>query len=175
MIGSAFLVASAMIAVRGTSVQSRPGPIAFHLALVAALGVGAVFDDRLGHVLRSLGASMAVFSSLLVLSGGIERSPAIAAWIIEVYPLVVALIIAGYGFVLGHRASLAAAGLIVLAWLACIGWRSYCSLRQFAAGIDYIAIGMVLFSLAVLTSMVKGGMLSSRPTDRKPDAPGTAE
>ena len=38
VMGSAFLVAAAMIAVRGTSVQSHPGPLAFHLALVAALG-----------------------------------------------------------------------------------------------------------------------------------------
>ena len=103
------------------------------------------------------GASMAVLGSLLVLTGRIERSPAIPSWVIDVYPLVVCVIIAGYGFVLGHRTSLASAGLIVCSWLASIGWRGYCSLRQFAAGIDYIAIGMLLFSLAVLTSMVKGG------------------
>jgi hypothetical protein len=175
VIGSALLVTAAMIAVRGTSAQSHPGPIAFHLALVAALGVGAVFTDRMGHILRTLGASMAVLGSLLVLTGNIERSPAIASWAIEVYPLVVSLIVAGYGFVLGHRISLASAGLIAFSWLASVGWRGYCSLRQFAAGIDYIAIGMLLFSLAVLTSMVKGGKLSSKTTDHKPDMPGTQE
>jgi hypothetical protein len=175
VIGSAFLVAAAMIAVRGTSVHSHPGPIAFHLALVAALSVGAVFDDRMGHFLRTLGASMAVVGSLFVLTGRIERSPAIASWAIEVYPLLICMIIAGYGFVLGHRTSLASAGLIVFSWLASVGWRGYCSLRQFAAGIDYIAIGMLLFSLAVLTSMVKGGVLSSRTTDHKPEVPDAPE
>ncbi len=175
VIGSAFLVAAAMIAVRGTSAHSHPGPIAFHLALGAALGVGAVFDDRMGHVLRTLGASMAVLSSLLVLTGRIEPSPAIASWAIEVYPLLICMIIAGYGFVLGHRTSLASAGLIAFSWLASVGWRGYCSLRQFAAGIDYIAIGMLLFSLAVLTSMVKGGVLSSRTTDHKPEVPDAPE
>jgi hypothetical protein len=48
-------------------------------------------------------------------------------------------------------------------------------LRQFAAGIDYIAIGMMLFSLAILTSMVKGGKLSWRTTDHKPDVPDMPE
>ena len=175
VIGSAFLVVAAMIAVRGTSGESHPGPIAFHLALVAALGVGAVFDDRISHALRTLGASMAVLSSLFVLTGGIERSPSVASWAIDVYPLLVGLIIAGYGLVLGHRTSLASAGLIAVSWVASVGWRGYCSLRQFAAGIDYIAIGMLLFSLAILTSMVKGGMLSGRTTDHKPEVPGTAE
>ena len=60
------------------------------------------------------------------------------------------------------------AGLILIFWLVGVGWRGYCSLRQFAAGIDYIAIGMLLFSVAVMTSMVKGGMWSSRMTDHKP-------
>jgi energy-converting hydrogenase Eha subunit E len=175
VIGSAFLVAAAMIAVRGTNVHSHPGPIVFHLALVAALSVGAVFHDRMGHFLRTLGASMAVVGSLYVLIGSSERSPAIASWAIEVYPLFVCMIIAGYGFVLGHRTSLASAGLIVFSWVASVGWRGYCALRQFAAGIDYIAIGMLLFSLAVLTSMVKGGVLSSRTTDHKTDVPDAPE
>jgi hypothetical protein len=77
--------------------------------------------------------------------------------------------------VLGHSTSLASAGLIVFSWVASVGWRGYCALRQFAAGIDYIAIGMLLFSLAVLTSMVKGGVLSSRTTDHKTDVPDAPE
>ena len=135
------------------------------------LFVGAVFDDRMGHFLRNLGASMAVVGSLFVLTGSIERSPAIPSWAIDIYPLLVCVVISGYGFVLGHRTSLASAGLILFSWLASVGWWGYCSLRQFAAGIDYIAVGMLLFSLAVLTSMVKGGVLSSRTTDSKPEMP----
>ena len=165
--GAAFLVAAALIAMRGTSAQGHSGPLAFHFALVAVLGVGAVFDTRMGLALRTLGASMAVLSSIFVLSGTIERPPGVASWAIEIYPLVVCLIIAGYGFLLGHRISLASAGLIACSGLASAGWRGYCLLRQFAAGFDYIAIGMLLFSLAVLTSMVKGGLLSQRTSDAK--------
>jgi hypothetical protein len=175
VLGSAFLVAAAMIAVRGSSAQSHPGPLVFHFALVAALGIGAVFDDRIGLVLRTLGASMAVVGSLFVLTGRIEHPLGIASWAIEVYPPVVCLIIAGYGLVLGHRTSLALAGLIAFSCLASAGWRGYCSLRQFAAGVDYIVIGMLLFSLAVLTSMAKGGLLSWGATDHKPEVPRAPE
>ena len=175
VMGAAFLVAAAMMAVRGTSTQGHPGPLAFHLTLVAALGVGAVFDTRMGRVLRSLGASMAVLSSLLVLTGTVERTPGVASWAIEIYPLVVCLIIAGYGFLLGHRISMASAGLIACSGLASAGCRGYCSLRQLAAGFDYIVIGMLLFGLAVVTSMVKGGLLSWNTTAHKPEVPRTSE
>ena len=68
----------------------------------------------------------------------------------------VCLIIAGYGLALGHRTSLASAGLIGVSCLANAGWRGYCSLRQLAAGIDFIVIGMLLFSLAVLDEHGEG-------------------
>ena len=86
--------------------------------------------------------------------------------------------IAGYGLVLGHRASLAAAGLMLASWLAVLGWRGYCALRQVATGLDYIAVGMVLFSLAVLTSMAKGGVLPWRAggrADKMPSDPALAD
>ena len=84
--------------------RSHPGPIAFHVALVAALGIGAVFDEAIGRILQALGASMAVVGSLVVLSGGFERSPAIPVWAVEIYPLFICMVIAGYGFVVGTEA-----------------------------------------------------------------------
>ena len=55
-----------------------------------------------------------------------------------------------------------------------MGCRGYWALRQVVAGIDYIAMGMVLFSLAVLTSMAKGGVLVLpwRMMDRRGKAAG---
>ena len=76
------------------------------------------------------------------------------------------LMIAGYGFALGHRTSLASAGLIFLIWLAALACRGYGSLRHVVAGLDYITIGLVLFILAVLTSMAKGGVLSGMESQR---------
>ncbi len=174
LIGAGGLAASAMIALPATGAGSHQGPVAFHLILVAVLVVGAAFDDRLGHILRAAGATMALLAALVVLSGRIERTGAVPTWAMESYPLAMALVIAGYGFVLGHRTSLAAAGLILAAWLVAVGCRGYGSLRRVVTGLDYIAIGLILFSLAVLTSMAKGGVLPWRILDQKgkiPDAP----
>jgi energy-converting hydrogenase Eha subunit E len=174
LIGTGCLVASTMIALRPIGAAGHQGPIAFHLVLTAVLVLGAAFNDRLGHVLRTTGAAMALLGSLVVLTGQIDRTGLIASWAIEVYPLGMSLMIVGYGFVLGHRTSLASAGLIVSAWLAAVGYRGYGSLRQVVAGIDYIAMGMVLFSLAVLTSMAKGGVQPWKMMDRRgklPNAP----
>ena len=107
-----------MIALPQTGAGNHQGPVAFHLILAAVLVVGAAFDDRLGHVLRAAGAALALLASLVVMTGWIERTGAIPSWAIEVYPLVMSVIVAGYGFLLGHRASLASAGLILICWLA---------------------------------------------------------
>jgi hypothetical protein len=169
--GAACLVAAALTATRQIGAGSHQGPIAFHLILAAVLLVGAVFDDRLGQFLRTTGAAVALLGSLVVVTRQVERTITIPSWAIEVYPLVMSLMIAGYGLVLGHRISLASAGLILSAWLAAAGCRGYNSLRQAVAGIDYIAIGMVMFSVAVLTSMAKGGVLPWRTAEQSGKVP----
>jgi hypothetical protein len=174
LIGAGCLVASAVIAMPVIGATSHQAPICFHLLLIAVLVVGMAFDDRLGHLLRTTGAAMALLGSLAVMTGRIGRAGTVPSWGIELYPLVMCMLIAGYGFILGHRASAASAGLILFAWLAAAFCRGYGSLRQVVAGIDYIAIGMVLFSLAVLTSMAKGGVLSGWIAGRRgklPNAP----
>jgi hypothetical protein len=135
------------------------------LILTAVLVVGAAFDNKLGHLLRTSGAALALFFSLVVMTGRIERT--MPSWALEAYPLLMSVIIAGYGIMLGHRASLASGGLILSAWMAALSVRGYTSLRQVVAGIDYIAIGMALLGLAVLTSMAKGGVLTWRITNRR--------
>jgi len=84
--------------------------------------------------------------------------------VVEGYAPAMAALIAGYGLALGHRISLTAAGLIAASWLAVLGWRGYGALRQIAPGLDFIAVGLVFFSLAVLTSMAKGGVLPWGPS-----------
>ena len=173
LIGAGCLAVSATIALQDTGAASHRGPFAFHLVLAAVLLVGAAFDDRLGRALWVAGSAMALLASLAVVSGRVERTGAIAPWMLDVYPLVVSLTVAGYGYLLGDRPSRAVAGLILCAWLAAVGGRGYGSLRRIVAGLDYLAIGMALFTLAVLTSMAKGGVLPRKMMDRKgklPDA-----
>ena len=162
LFGAVCVVLAAMITTRHSGAGSYQGPISFHLVLAAALLLGAVFDDRLGHFLRTTGAAVALLGSLVVVTGRVEPTTAVPSWIIDVYPLALSLMVAGYGFVLGHRLSLGFAVLILAAWLTAVGCRGYNSLRHVVVGLDYIAIGMLLFSLAVLTSMLKGGVLPGR-------------
>jgi hypothetical protein len=175
LIGAGGLAASAMIALPATGAGNHQGPIAFHLILATVMVIGAAFDDRLGRVLRAAGAAMALLASLVVLSGRFERTGAVPTWAMDVYPLAMAMAIAGYGFMLGHRTSRTAAGLILAAWLVAFGCRGYGSLRRVVTGLDYIAIGLVFFSLAVLTSMAKGGALPRRILDHKEKIPDARE
>jgi hypothetical protein len=88
--------------------------------------------------------------------GAVGADPPWAPWI---YPPVVAATLAGYGYLLGHRPSLSSAGLILASWLVAAGVRGYATLRLAVVGLDYILLGLVLFSLAVLISMLKGGVV----------------
>src|SRR5262249_5753618 len=145
------LVVSSMAALSATGVGSYPAPVAFHLALAAVLTIGAAFDDRLGRVLRTTGAVMGLLAAMAALRGRIPPSAAIPPWVVEVYAPAMSLLIGAYGLTLCHRGSLVAAGMILTSWLAVFGWSVYCAMRQLAPGLDYIAVGLVFFSLAVLT------------------------
>ena len=175
LIGAGCLAVSATLSLQHTGAVSHRGPFAFHIVLAAVLLVGAAFDDKLGRTLRVAGAAMALLASLAVVTGRVERTGAIAPWAIDVYPLAMSLVVAGYGYLLGDRPSRAVGGIILCAWLAAVGGRGYGSLRRIVAGLDYLAIGMVLFALAVLTSMAKGGVLPWKLTDRKGKLPDTSD
>jgi hypothetical protein len=172
LFGSACAIVSATIAVHSTrGMAGQEAAIVFHLALAALLAVGAAFDNKLGHLLRTAGATMALLGSLFVMSGQLERMAVIPAWAFDVYPVGMAVLLAGYGSAVDHRVSRAIAGLILAFWMAVMGFRGYISLRRAVAGLDFIAIGLLLFSLAVLTSMAKGGVLPWRSADRPGEAP----
>jgi hypothetical protein len=167
LVGATCAVATALVTTSRIGAGSYQGPVSFHLIVAAALLVGAMFDDRLGRFLRTMGSMLALAGALAIVTGRVEPTATVFRWLVEVYPLAVALIVAGYGLVLEHRVSLVSAGLILAAWLAAAGWRGYSSLRHIVVGIDYIAIGMALFSLAVLTSMVKGGVLAGHTAPKR--------
>jgi hypothetical protein len=166
LIGTACAAISVTVSMHPGGAGAHQWPLAYHLALVAVLLVGAAFDDRLGRLLRTAGATMSLLAALVVMTGWADRAAGAPKWLIEAYPLGMALLIAGYGVMLGHRHSLISASLIVSGWIAFLGCRGYVSIRRAVAGLDYIAIGMVLLCLAVLTSMAKGGALPWGPDGR---------
>jgi hypothetical protein len=49
--------------------------------------------------------------------------------------------------------------MILVAWVGLIGWHGYVALRLVVTGLDYLALSLTLFGLAVLISLGKGGLL----------------
>jgi hypothetical protein len=175
LIGAGCLVAAGLIEPGPAGAMPHRAPIAFHLALVSVLALGAAFDDPVGRMLRTLGAAMALLACLAVSTGDVGRDGSIPSWAIAAYPPAMAALIAGYGLLLGHRISTAAAALALSGWLAVIGWQAYCSLRQVVLGLDLIASGLLVLALAELISLGKAGLLPRRVARGHvdvPDSPG---
>src|SRR6185312_4431192 len=106
------------------------GPILFHLLLIAVLTIGALFDNDLGRFLRGIGATMAVLGTIVVITGRLGPAGTVPTWASAVYPLVAALVLAIYGYMLNDRIPLGAVTLIVSSWVVGSGWRAYSSLRE---------------------------------------------
>jgi hypothetical protein len=171
LVGAGCLVIAASVGLHGTGTVSHRGPMAFHLALVAVLVVGAAFDDILGRMLRTAGAALVLLACLAALTGRFDQSGFAPPWVLAAYPPLMAVALAGYGRLLGHRPSLAAAALALSGWLAALGWRGYGSLRQIIVGLDLIALGLILLALAELISLAKGGLLPGRMAQDKGQIP----
>jgi hypothetical protein len=166
LVGAGLFIVSATLLRRPIGAAGYQVPILFHLTLAAVLLVGAAFHDRVGRFLRTAGAVMALLGAVAWATGRMDHAATIPYGVVALYPLAMSVLIAAYGVMLGNRASLACAGLILCCWLAAMGCRGYWSLRSVAPGLDYIVLGLAVFSLAVLTSMAKGGVLPWRITGR---------
>jgi hypothetical protein len=162
LIGGTCLAVAAALALPG---EAGAWPvrelIAFHLALAAVLAVGAAFDDARGRLLCVAGASLVLLAGLTALLGPpLDHSAGLPVWAIGSYPPVMALFLVGYGLRLGHRFSLATAGLVLACWLTAVGWQVYPSLRQVVTGLDHLALSLALFAVAILISLGKSGVLA---------------
>jgi hypothetical protein len=158
--GRCLLGTAGLVAVVALALPDGAGAAAFHLALGGLLLIGAAFDDGLGRLLRAAGAALVLPACLAALLGAPEAPAGVPSWAVAAYPLVMAALLAGYGLLLGHRFSLAVAGLVLACWLAVAGWWGYRFLRQVVSGLDYLALSLALFALAVLLSLAKSGALS---------------
>lgn len=158
LIGVGGVITALMIAMPGQGGSLPQGPVAYHLVMVAVLALGAAFDDALGRFLRSAGAGMVLIGCVGLMMTRMNFPALLPVWAVLAYPLVLSALLAGYGGWLRHRPSLVIAVLILAGWLGAFAWRGYAVLRMSVSGLDYIAVGMGLFALAVLTSMAKGGV-----------------
>jgi hypothetical protein len=138
---------------------SLRGLVGLHLALTGVLIVGAAFDDLLARQLQFVGSLLVLAACLAVMFIPFEPPGGLVRWETQAYPLIMAALLAAYGYLLGHRPSVAVAGAVAACWLAAAGGRGYRSLRQAVVGLDYLAVSLGLFALAVLVSLAKSGLL----------------
>lgn len=135
-------------------------PIALHVILAAMLIVGWVFDDELARSLRFIGPSVALLACLAVMLLPLKPPESLPAWVPRFYPLVMAILLAGYGYWLWHPPTLVIAGVILVAWSAASGWHIYRVMRSLIVGLDYLVLSLIVFALAIVISLAKSGLLS---------------
>jgi hypothetical protein len=133
-------------------------PVAFHLALLALLLVGALFDDRLGRLARRGGAWALLFLGLGSASGVMPYSTFLSDDVATGYPLVVAVIAWIYARLMHDRLYLATAAAILAIWMAEFGLYAYAQLRKVLVGVDQVACGLLFFVIAIAISLRKAGL-----------------
>ena len=176
LVGTVFLIAAFPSMPNEIHEWFPVGLVAFHLALFAALMIGALFNDVLARVLRRSASVLIVLACLAAMMGRPQAGASIPPMVLLVYPLVMAALLAGYGRLLGQRFSLVAAFVILTGWLGVAGWRGYSWLRQMVLGLDQLLLSLALFALAVLISLGKAGVRPRRLLAFRPSrARGAAE
>jgi hypothetical protein len=161
-LGAGCLIVAGLTARVGGEPAPYRFPIGFHALLLSVLALGAAFDDTRGRRLRDAGAALTFLACLASLLGaGGNGIAGIPPWIPWVYSPVMCVLLAVYGKWLEHAFSRNVAVGALACWFVAMGTQAYRWLRQLVAGLDYIALGMAFFVLAWLTSLFKGGKLSS--------------
>jgi hypothetical protein len=161
LLGAAALAVGGVLALPpGADVSPFREVIAFHLGLTAVFFVGAVFDSALARRLRIAGPALGLLSCLAVLFVQLDFLTRFPPWAVEAYPPAMTAWLGSYALLLNSGPTLVFAALALAAWLAATGARGYGSLRQVVAGLDYLALSLALFALALLVSLGKSGILS---------------
>ncbi|WP_435017801.1 hypothetical protein TA3x_005421 [Tundrisphaera sp. TA3] len=136
----------------------RPGLVGFHLGLVAVLAIGAILEDRLGEILRRLGALLLLCAIISSAAGEPMTGHRPPSGTMPAYPLAMAAIALAYGYRCGGPIYYvpAAAGLGTA--LLMTGARGYLYWRSRVVGLDRIALGLASFLVAALISLRKAGL-----------------
>src|SRR5262249_45422013 len=141
----------------------------------AMLVVGAMFDDDFARFIRGLAVAVALLACLAVLIVQFEHPTTLLPWPAEIYPLVMAVVFAGYGLFLSYPPALGSAALVLAGWFTALVWRGYFALRQVIVGLDYLALSLVLFAVAVVISLGKAGVWARWQAGGRPRVPPSAE
>ncbi|QEH31924.1 hypothetical protein OJF2_03910 [Aquisphaera giovannonii] len=169
VVGSACLVATITIGLDRLGLGHHRGLAAFHLAVIAAIGIGACFRDRLGRFLQHLAAACLGLSCLVAIRGGPGLGDGVPEDLLRAYPLLVIVASALLGYGIRCPSFLAVALVGLTGWLAGAGWRTYRDLRRIVVGLDWIASGLIFFALAAAISLLKTGLPAKWADGRRAD------
>lgn len=158
LVASACLVAACAILPGDSWTADQKVAAALHLAILAALTLGAVAQGWLGEQLRLAGALGLVLALVAVLTGDPHLRAGLPPAVLGGYPLLVAAVAAAYGLLVRGWAFAAIAGAILAGFPLVVGSRAYLALRQHVAGLDRIAVGLASFLVATLISLGKAGV-----------------
>lgn len=140
--------------------------VAFHLVLAAMLLIGAVFDDDLGRALRVIGPGVILLVCAGVMLLPIKPPATLPPWVLNFYPLVMALVLTAYGAWLWHVPTLVIAAVLLVVWTGVSGWHIYRLLRTLVPGMDYLVLSFLVFGLALLVSLGKSGIFRRSRVER---------
>jgi hypothetical protein len=96
-----------------------------------------------------------------VISGEAERCSSVPIEALVIYPAVMLLVTAIYGYWIPNRWYRLVPLMILAAWLTSLGGRSYRSLRTSVAGLDLIASGLACLLAGLMVSLWKLGLPQS--------------
>lgn len=136
-----------------------PALIATHLTLFTLLAVGAMATGWFGQVLRDAGTIGVALICAAALFLHLPLPASIEPWTLQVYPVAVALLLAAYGFEFRHPFTLVIARLIFVCVAARAATWGYLSARHRVSGLDYLALSLCVFFVALGISLGKSGVL----------------
>jgi hypothetical protein len=131
-----------------------------HIGVLGLLLLGGLFRDRLGNLLQVVGVALMLIAGLSAVYLWLRPQPPAPRWLLGLYPLALAAMLLVYGWWVRRAWIPRLAGLVVACWLGAVSWEGYWTLRQIVQGLDYLALSLALFAVAVLVSLGKAGLLS---------------
>jgi hypothetical protein len=159
LLGTGLLLASVLTFAEDQSEVFLYGVLAFHLAVFTAFVLGALFDDPLVRGLRYVAGALVVLVCWILMAANPGFARGLPPAVLVIYPLLMALFLAGYGRLFRQVLFIVAGLFILTGWFAVAGWRGYGWLRQLVGGLDQMLLSLALFAVAVLVSLTKSGAL----------------
>jgi hypothetical protein len=156
------LLLALTLALRGTWFTGWHAALPIHLLVVVLLAVGLCFSDWLGRYARAAAAAIMVLLACLVAAGDASWFIGVPGWIVDLYPLAVAVALAGCGYMSGQTWLYAGALASGIIWTIAHFGRVYLQLRNHVIGLNQLAWGLLLFALAALISLLKSGIWQHR-------------